>query len=190
MSEFGRNEAYAYLSSSCIKNTDFSHCRRRLRCTSHLQSRTQYKAVDPLIQSTKSWNKNQVKVLLCPGRKHSWEMKAQARETSAPFGVALGTCCQGGWRWPWARSGVLSWVAGSERTNGRQSAPRRPSPPLPSSAAHVPAPAREQRRRPAWTSARGLGHQRGDVARPAPRGLLWRLSGAPWEAAPPSGQPY
>lgn len=126
-------------------------------------------------------------VLLCSGRKHSWEMKAQTRETSAPFGAALGTCCPGGWRWPWARSVARSWAAGSERTSGRRSAPRRPSLPLPSSAAHVPAPAQEQRRGPAWTSAPGLGHQRGGVPRPAPRGSLWRLSGAPREASPARG---
>lgn len=64
----------------------------------------------------------------------------------------LSTCCPGGWRRRGARSAARSWAAGSGRTSGRRSAPRRPSPPLPSSAAHVSAPAREQRRGPAWTS--------------------------------------
>lgn len=170
MGEFGRNETCAYLSSSCIKNTapQLTSASQGLEplpaetsCTSHLQSRTIQRAVHSLIQSIKTWNNNQVMVLLCPGRKHSWEMKAQARETSAPSGADLGTCCPGGWWWPWVRSAARSWAAGSERRSGRRSAPRRPSPPLPSSAAHVPAPAREQRRGPAWTSAPGLGHQRG-----------------------------
>lgn len=88
----------------------------------------------------------------------------------APFGVALGTCCPGGWRRPWAHSAARSWAAESERTSGRRSTPRRPSPPLPSSAVHVPAPGREQRRGPAWTSAPRPGHQRGGVAGPAPKG--------------------
>ncbi|EAX01636.1 hCG2041115, partial [Homo sapiens] len=47
----------------------------------------------------------------------------------------------------------------------RRSAPRRPSPPPPSSAAHVSAPAPEQRPGPAWTGAPGGCQQLGGAAR-------------------------
>lgn len=106
----------------------------------------------------------------------------QAQPTPAPFGVAVGTCCPGDWRRPGACSAVRSWAAESERTSGRRSAPRRPRPPLPSSAAHVSAWAREQRREPAWTSAPGTRTLSPGGSRA--RLLLRALSRLSWEASP------
>ena len=113
-----------------------------------------------------------------------------AQETSAPS-ARWGTCCLGGWRRPGARSAALSWAAGGARTSGRRSAPRRPSPLLPSSAAHVSAPAREQRRGPAWASApdrspagrRGPSGSQGRGAPPA-AGLSGALAGRPARRPP------
>lgn len=121
-----------------------------------IKNNTKNSRLPPL--PTKTWNNNPGLVEGCPGREPRGQPNSPrpppprpSPESPAPSG-ALSTCCPGGWRRRGARSAARSWAAGSGRTSGRRSAPRRPSPPLPSSAAHVPAPAREQRRGPAWTS--------------------------------------
>lgn len=123
-------------------------------CTSHFQSRTMQRTAGSLPCPPK----------LATTIKRWWrdaqaENPGASRNTPTPLArkallppERLSTCCPGGWRRRGARSAARSWAAGSGRTSGRRSAPRRPSPPLPSSAAHVLAPAREQRRGPAWTS--------------------------------------
>lgn len=118
--------------------------------------RTIQRTTGSLIASTKTWNHNRTMMVLCSGRKPSclWNHHPPPPSPgdSCPVGD-VGTCCRGGWRSPGARSAARGWAAGGARTSGRRWAPRRPSPPLPSSAAHGSAPAGEQRRGPAWASA-------------------------------------